>query len=696
MSSDPIAGAGEPPYDASPPAPAVRHGGVGDVDGAVRSIITDSRGAVHTGDGSQYVNNVQIASLLVSTVASAEASSTTTQQLGMKPVQASLEFLQRVFVEPPAFNTVREHLRSAKTVVLTGPPGSGRRTAAQLLLCPTPNDVAALTLLTSADLGGSERLTAGAVSEGERLLLDVSDLDSRGFAQCQNDLMNCMSIASRQRASLVILIPDTVDQHLQDDLLMHHRPIGRPDPWRVLASHLRYGFGLEISRSKVAKDDLSGLNRLPLRSVARVAVYLDQTRDQALTPADWFRNALAGLADQEQQVLSLLGELKTVEQRTILLSSAMLEAASADAIYFAEQALHHKLNFVPELQEHRLAQPGITDRLREVPDHIRLSEDSVRFVRPAFGEAVLNHFWDAYPDLRPLLARWVRTCPEWPAIQTEDRIAVATRFAVQAIRTSSLADLTFVAEDWVRVGRDETRRLAAEMMTRALLDDRTGPLARQYLYQQARNPKLTAALGRLVIELCRDVVAVGYSHQALIRLRWLADRDAVRSEAREAIVGLCADNRTLESFIHVLTDRDRFDPELGCHVLSPRRLAGGQVDLPPVLVPRLRDKAVEVWRRSLLPLDPAAWRTRIVPWLDEHLRLIESNDERSATALRQCLIEICAGRISRLAQLNTANEAWLALRGRAGSAQALTAAAAVEKAIARTFIDLPTNPLGKP
>ncbi|TDD51612.1 hypothetical protein E1263_29975 [Kribbella antibiotica] len=667
-----------------------RRGGVGDISGGVRSAITDPRGAVHTGDGNLNATTWNVATL---NVTEAPAAALVRQPLGIKPGQASLQRLQRVFVAPDGFDGLLGRLRDpGSTVILTGPPGSGRRAAAQMLLCPTVEDIGALTLLTTSDLQGSDSLVDDAVSEGARLLLDVTDLDLRGFGQHQTDLQRCVAIVGKQRASLVILIPDGLDQHLHDDLQIHRASIRGPDQWRVLKSHLEHGFELSLSQSRVANEDLQVLNGLALRSVARVAGYLEQTRDQGLDPREWFRNALAGLADQEQDVITLLEEKVSVEERTLLLVTAVLEGAAVDAVYFAECSLQTIVGYAEDSPPHRLEQAGITDRMRADQERIRLVDGRARFIRPGLGEAILSHFWDAYPDLRPGFATWVETVHSWQATRAEDRMAVAQRFALQSIRTNQLTDLQAVVEHWSVADRDEPRRLAVAAMTRALLDDRVGQQARNYLYGLAVRSHLDPRLGRIAIELCTDVVAIGHPRQALVRLRWLAGQRSVGAEARQALVALCEDNRTLELFVHVLTDRARFDPELARLVLAPSRLSHGHGRTAPLLVPRLRLKAIAVWARSLQNADSLAWRSAVVPWLDEHARLVDLGDARLASVLVESLIAICGSEIARLAQLNAANETWLADSGVAG--RSLTTARAVDNALDRSLADLPSTSLG--
>ncbi|MFI7066695.1 hypothetical protein ACIBL3_37245 [Kribbella sp. NPDC050124] len=673
--------------DDGPPAvqPGARHGGFGDLQGDVRTVLTDARGAVNTGDGPQFNLHSDSISLLV---ASTAPELPVRQPIGIKAVMTRIEFLNRVFVRPAGFDLVEARLRpSGTTIVLTGESGSGRRAAAQMLLCPSPQDAASLRFLSSNDLVGDDRLTSEDVTDGDRLLLDVSDLDSSTFAQRQTDLVNCVSIVHEQRANLVILVPDRQERALHDDLKAHQVSFSSPDRWRVLASHLFEGFGLRLPRSGLRPADLEVLDRQPLRIVAQVAVHLDQFRDQSANPATWFSRAIEGLADHEDELTGLLHELDTVEQRTLLLTAAMLEGSSVDAIYFAERNLQKRIGYRSAVDGHRLAQPGITDRIRGLRDHLEILPDgTVRFSRIAFGPAVLAHFWDAYPDLRTPFARWVWGSSHWRAIEPEDRSAVALRFADQAARTNRLSDLFRLVESWSDAGRDEPRRLAVVIMAQVLLRDSTGQAARNQLYSWARAGNLTAALGRIVIELCTDVVAVSHLKQALIRLRWLASRPAVRAEARQAIVQLCGDNRALELFIHVLTDRDRFDAHLCRVVLAPDRLAPNADLSAALFIPRLRQKAVAAWRTALADLEPPDWNRAIFPWLTQHARLLAGGALDLAATLLTAVVDICEGRLASLALLYGANQAWLMQSHDLGPA-ARQSATAVERALASALAD---------
>ncbi|MFD7160975.1 hypothetical protein ACFV9C_40770 [Kribbella sp. NPDC059898] len=657
----------------------VRRGGLGDLSGDVGTVLTDAHGNVNSGSGLQMNFHVlgRPAPLRVRPT------------LGVKGIFGGVEFLHRVFVRPPGFHKLQERLNQpGSTVILTGPPGCGRRTAAQMLLCPSADDARSLRLLSSADLVGDERLSAEDVSEVDRLMLDVSDLDLESFAACQVELVNCAAIVNQQRASLVVLVPDQSHRLLHDDLQSLRERIGYPDRWQVLDSHLNKEYRLPLKRSSISSEIHAFLDQLPLRDVARVAKYLDETRSQGLGTEAWVSGALTGLEDHEKAIATLLDRLQSVEDRTLLLTAAMLEASSLESVYFAEGRLQAALGYELSSEPHRLAQPGIADRVRAVGDELQVSEGTVRFSRPAFGTALLDHFWDGYPDLRRQFAQWVSTSYAWADTDAQDRAAVAQRFAAQTVRTLQLSELYGLVESWADAGRDEQRRLAVGMMTQVLLDDRSGPLARQQLYNWAYSPKLSSSLGQIVIQLCRHVVAASHLKQALIRLRWLADHSAIREAACVAIVGLCNEDRALELFAHVLIDRDRFDRELCRRVLAPERLSARPGQRPALIVPRLRRSVVVAWRRAVERWPTDEW---CLDWLNQHALVTAAGDLPVASALRAVLIDICDRNIARLAQVYTANQQWHR-RVDSSTPATLQAASAIEASVRRAIADLANTP----
>jgi hypothetical protein len=664
-----------------------RQGGIGDIEGTGHSIVTDPSGPTHTGSGSQQVFHLAAPGMFNGYVehfhaapASASRPPTRVTIAGM-----GIDGLREVFVPPQNFETLRQRLHPpGTTIVLTGPPGSGRRATAKMLLAPTGEWPAAPRLLASEDLVGEERLTGDDLSEGDRLLLDVSELDPVTFADRQLELLRCVSMVHDRSARLIILVPDRHERALHDDLRDHRVAVEPPDRWLVLASHLK-STGLSIGPPSVRPTDAVAFSQLPLRDVVRVAEHLAKTyavRDGA-DAASCFADALLGLADHAKEVAKLVGGLETLEERTLLLTAAMLEDCTVDAVYGAEQRLRKVLRYKADSDKHQLAEPGITDRVLAIDDRLTIFADGrVSFVA-GYGPAVLTYFWDAYPNLRTIFAVWMAKLPYWPATDSQQRIGIARRFADQAARTGSLHGLYRVVEAWADIPKDEVRRLAVMVMASVLDNDRAGQSARNWIYKHACSTTLSAGLGRILIFLCTDVVAVGHLKQALIRLRWLADRDAVGAEARGAITRLCGDNRTLEQFLYVLTDRDRFDGELCQTIASPERLAFGQGQPAPILVPRIARKAVATWRRALASSPSDEWAAAVLPWLDQHARALESGDREMAAALLTAMTDLCDERPAQLARLYSANRSWLRDAFPVSVGSRRQAAAAVEAAIHR-------------
>ncbi|MEV8378367.1 hypothetical protein AB0P21_36855 [Kribbella sp. NPDC056861] len=292
---------------------------------------------------------------------------------------------------------------------------------------------------------------------------------------------------------------------------------------------------------------------------------------------------------------------------------------------------------------------------------------------------MLAHFWDAYPDLRHEFSNWVLRIGSWQAATARDKELVARRFAEQVARTGSLPELFGVVEDWSERGRDELW-LARVILTTVLIDERTDYEVRSKLYDWSRNPRGKPGLGGLLVSICATELAVGHPKQALIRLRWLCDhRSPTAQSARAAIAELCEDNRTLEQFLAVLTDRDRFDSELCRSIVTPRRLTGIPGRPSPLAVRRLAIKVVETWRLALDRLSPTDWSTAVQPWLEQHALAAANDSQAEASALLAAMLELCGSQVDLLAQLYTTNRAWLASGELAGWRR--SAAAGVENAI---------------
>ena len=685
--------AGEPE-----PSANGRQGGVGDIDNSlVGSIVTDPHAPTHTGTGAQLVNstlsginNAHVEKQYVMIAAAAA----TQRSLRLEAAANEIESLRAAFVRPDGFELLQSRLDSpGSSLVLTGPPGSGRRAAAKMLLCPSAGTTGALRLLSTADFTEADPLSPEDVSEGDRLLLDVSDVEEvSAFHAVQHDLLRCVGIAERRKARLVILIAPHRESMVHDDLM---RLIGRirpPDRWQVLGAHLRI-FGLPAPRRHQVDDaDLMALEHLSMSGVARVATLLRQARDLD-SDGDfraWFSSAISATADHSEAVATLVGKLETVQERTLLLAAAMAEHSKLDAVFAAERRLHDLLGYQVPVELHRIAEPGITDRLRQLECLELYDAGYVRFRQLAFGQAVLTYFWDAYPDLRRVFADWVRLVTDWRAATTRNRADVMWRFSEQVARTNSLSDLYRLVEDWSERGQDELRILATRVLGAVLVDERTADSVRRRLYWWSRTKGLSPGLGGVLVSVCYTELAVGHPKQALIRLRWLSDHSSPTGEkARTAIAGLCEDNRTLEQFLAVLTDRDRFDAGLCRSIINPRRLSGLPGEPSPLLIRRLADKSAEALRRALANLTADEWISAVTPWLGQHAMALVDDESEIAESLLSVLLQLCDQQVELLARLYAANRAWL----RSGDVTGLrrTAAAIVEDAVRMNLAEKPAE-----
>ncbi|TDW81407.1 hypothetical protein EV137_7411 [Kribbella pratensis] len=669
-----------------------RQGGAGDIGGNVGGVVTDPSAPVNTGAGQQI--NYLGSYYAIHTLAADDELSSRRRPYGVAGTVEQIVRLRDIFVEPPGFAELAERVRKpGAAIVLSGMPGTGRRSAARILLCGSEGTPTPLRELSPDDLLDSGHLSAEAVAEGEALVVDVADVDDETFARLEVELRRCRALAESRHAHLVVIAHARQAELVLEDWHGMVVDLLRPDPWRVLTAHLRSG-SMILDRRKVREEDRAVFEHLPLREVARVAGNLlrDRQRDDI---ADRFTRAVAAFVDHSDAVSALVAQRAGVEDRTLLLAAALLEGGSVDATFFAEEQLKESLRYRAEDPDHRLAQTGIVDRIARLTlegttgSRLRISDEGrVAFNQPAFGAAVLSHFWDAYPDLRAEFADWVGRFVESRRLSAGEGGLIAARFAEQVARTGSIHDLSKVVQAWALHGRDDLRELAVRTLETVLLDERSGNSIRSYLYKNSRNRKLPTRLGGVMVRVCATALLEIQPRQALIRLRWLSDHPSSTGlEARRAIVDVCADNAMLELFLTVLTDRERFDGTLFRAVVSPVRLTGGAP--APLENPRFADLVIGEWQALLADASDADWESAVAPWLDRHATLV-STDDSIAELMLGAIVALCANDVRRLAQLYRMTGA--RLRDPAGNATTdrRAAAAAVIQAV-RTAVNCPAS-----
>lgn len=652
------------PPEGQPPPPTAPTNQVGDITGGVRTLLNESRGPVHAGTGHQYAgtgHQYGIQGNIQGNVQVHIHEALLRRSVRISIVAEQIEQLQKCFVEPAGFGKASALLeRPGSAVLLNGPTGSGRQATAQMLLCPKGVPPSSLRMLPARTTAEDDHfaLPDGSIA-GERLLLDLSDLDSAEFAEQQVWIRTCVSVAAEAKASLVVVLPDSGLRYLVDDLASRLVTISKPDPRRVLQAHL---LAMDVTTGSVELP--AELAAASMSRLAQFARFIREARDVSPQAGlrDWINAALPGIRDHQDDLDAMWERCTSAPLRALLLSTALLENASSDSIFQAQQSLLRLIGYQPDAVT-PIERDGVIDQFRALGSDVVLTgERRARFKRIAMAEPVVSHFWDSYPDLRDGFAEWVGSLAG-RVDSTVEWTATLQRVTRSAARTGSVHGLFGVIEHWAKQPYEGIRSLAQLLLIQCMEDVHSAEQARRQLYLWSTNVRLDPSLAKLVIAVSSGMLISQYPSQALVRLTWLCRHGeaATARTAHQSVVSVCEDDRILRWFVQVLMNRERFDGELLRDVASPSRTTRSTGARPaPIRDRRFTVVLVDSWRRALNLLTPEARMRAFIPWLDQHVLLRTSGHSREAESLVAVLLALCADDPPSLAALYGANRSWFA------------------------------------
>ncbi|MFJ3196360.1 hypothetical protein ACIQKE_22245 [Streptomyces griseoviridis] len=593
--------------------------------------FTEAHGPVNTGLGNQYVYIQAAASRL------REQASRRTRVI----TEEDRAHLSARFLPPSGMQLARNRLAESHLVLIAGLPGSGRRTAALMLLHGLSEGRGALHELpdTSDDTSdgmASSPLDAGDINDGDRLLLDLSEVEAAGYVAIQNALVDFREGLKPHAAHLAVVLPHRLGYLLKDELKRHTVEIGRPAPGRLLARHL-LGDGIAF-----APEDLTGkslttfLTQAPVREVAGLADHIRRRRDTS--PADrgfpdWLADALRGQQDQSARVAADLSVQQSGPRRALMLSLALFHATGPGTVLKAANTLLAALSHPPDSTP-RLERADLRAEL----DAIEAETDAsgqVRFRTSGYDRAVRDHFWTYLPDIRRQLRDWFMECLSDHSLSQHDRSDAVERFALQALRTARPRDLTWLADQWT--SRRASVHLipdAAQVLALGLDADLHGRFFRQQIYDWAVSRETGDRLRQVLVVVCAETMARTHPDQALVRLHHLARRagDQVAAEARTALSRLTASDDRLYRLLldrlgtGIATDHPERDATLFLALADPVRLTG-RTDV----------------RESLAACWTAALRRPVKTWTAAQIRwLAAAEDARHRDPVLCLLSRACA------------------------------------------------------
>ncbi|SDN04305.1 hypothetical protein SAMN04489726_4613 [Allokutzneria albata] len=626
-------------------------------------MIADNSGPVNTGErghvghhfnddtnyvgGDQHVHHYYYAA-------------TMHKPVGPQPVTADqIAWLRARFVDPAGLTQAQAQLAGeSATVLIAGEPGSGRTTAAQMLLCPKRSQHSSLRMIPVAPATDPGRavLNDVQVEPGDRLLLDLTDVDRELFDRYQRELPGLREAVQRNDGALVVILPAEHRHWLVPQLQPMRVTLAAPDRRKVLIRHLE---AAEIVVDRTVLDTGHWQRHLAHASLSTVAVFAQAVIEASQAPdagsdrARWLTEASGVFEDHTHTVARVFEKQTDGRARALFLATATLERGPLDAVAAAENILLEVLAH-PHDETPHLERPGLIARITSLGASLD-QELRVRFAPVGYSSTVMTRFWDDYPDLRPQLAHWIRRVACLPQLSEPDRRRLAERFAAQALRTARPHDLIGAAAQWAEQPQQRMRSLAAAVLSGAALDPRFGWVVRRSLYDWARSTTTSTEVASVTIEVCVQALAPNYPDQAITRLLLLTKHRhlEIAEEAHTALVDLAQDTRFFRRLLVKLTDAESLNVRAFLVSANPERLTDDRTRTRPMIADSaIRARLVAGWRKTMTQAPQQVWAATVHLWLQTH-----AEDPRRE-ALLDVLIDACGGELDLLGRLYGINRDW--------------------------------------
>ncbi|WP_152436839.1 hypothetical protein [Nocardiopsis xinjiangensis] len=453
-----------------------------------------------------------------------------------------LRTVRQRFVCPPGHDerALRARLGDETHLVLTGEPGWGREALAQTILVPEGEEKSGLRQINAED-GFWDRDTPSA---GERLLLDLrGELTDPLWPVRLRSFAGQVAIGG---ARLIVLLDRRTEKDLPEDLRGQVVPAARPDPWRVLSSHME-AVGLATPADEGGERLHAWLDTAGVGEIADVA----RRAGDALPPGsdvgavtEWIEAVLgAGHADIDDALDASDGRT-----RAVLISVAFLEGAHLEDIAAARARLSEHTGGAPE--DLPIERSSFTAELRG--SDATVTDRRARFADPWRAQVLREVLWDGHPHLQHHVGAWVDRCVTGDLLPAHLRDQVARNWAEQVLRARRPGPLLERARGWAIQGHPQARLLLGA----AFADRSEGHRVRRRVYEWSRDRDLPVRLAHMLIHLCAEDMVTTHPDPALVRLRHLSahSRSEVADHARRRLRGLVSTDPSLfRAQLHALT-----------------------------------------------------------------------------------------------------------------------------------------------
>ncbi|WP_030712019.1 hypothetical protein [Streptomyces sp. NRRL S-237] len=577
--------------------------------------VNDPRGPVNNGEGHQYVFY--------------GAGTDWMTRKGVESLRIARDDRVRLadrFVPPRGYRIAADHLEKPGSVVLLeGPPGSGRRAAAIMLLHGFGEDRSAdeervrveeLPATAKDEDRNDKPLAPG---EGDRFLLDLSGItDEEEYTRAQRHLAVHRSKVQEAGAHMVVVLPSVMEHAHAPDFEPHRVKLGRPRGVAVVTRYLRMN-RMAFHPADLRSADLQRLcDSSPMRELARLAGLVKAARDSGRFGSDfagWLDQAIHAVTDRAGEVGRQMVAVRTAPERALLLAAAVFEGARADTVYEAWQGLMKKVGHKDEVTS-EFAQTDFGERLKALGIE-RAQDGRLRFERLAYADAVRSYFWANFPGVRDDLRDWIGCAAGLDGLTTDDQVDVVVRFGERSLAVGRPDHLFSLVVRWAnRAARASGDPRAVTALELGLRHEEFGGWFRKRMYEcVARSGSLSDGLARVLTTACHQSLSATHPDQAMVRLHHLAvRRGETTHRAREALLDLARrDRRLYRLLIDRLRDRaGQAPPGVNPHLqLLTKLLRSDRAPDPP----RWSDLFLG-WKTVFSQPPTELWNPLVSSWLD--------------------------------------------------------------------------------
>jgi hypothetical protein len=543
-----------------------------------------------------------------------------------------LAWLHERFVPPGGCAAAEAGLRASGLVVVHGPRGAGRRTAALMLLRGLGSASGFRELSNHPD-EEDEPLDSTSVEEGDRLLLDLTETPDDVVERLRDALDSLCAKVQGARAFLVVAITSEQREPLAP-LSPWFSAISRPDGRTAFLRHLAAEGITPTTEELSAQDVARHLAVEPMASIARLAAVVRDARDADSDGpfSAWLHAALAALTEQSGAVAEQVRTHRDGGYRALLVTAGFFDRAPADAVFGADRELQRVLG-LPAEEAHALERADFAERLAEVGASVD-DKGLVRFTKLAYDAAVRTHFWRNFPSLRDRFRQWIGDVVRLRELPEEQVERLVDHFADQCLATGGHQDLVRLADFWT--SEPAAPAAARQALVRGLGDRKVDWLFRRQVYRWSRVPALRPVLARVLVSVCAEEMMSTRPEQALVRLKNLARNqdEAVASRAVEALEGVARDDdRFFRALLHRVAGNPR-DHRVFLRLTSSFRLVEPHRGARPLIADVDVRAALTVgWSSVLAGGQRQAFAAHVVAWLPDD-RLLDLLVEACGTRAR--------------------------------------------------------------